>query len=233
MAVPVVAVETTLLVLGGVDIEQIMESGGSTGQVLYISFVVAGITEEVAKYVMVSVTVSRSPYLRQSLDGLVFAAAVALGFASIENVGYMGASKQYKLPFGSTFAAVAAAAILHGLFNFLLFSEYGLGWVVLEFLVLIGLFVALVRLARRKSPYRHKVAAVWVTCSGCLQPNYYPARFCVACGRSLAIPKTRGSQQCSKCNATVASQAQFCTECGSRLDRKLVSAPDAGLAASS
>ncbi len=59
------------------------------GTAAYLSFVVAGLTEEVGKFSVVGLTVYRSPHFNESMDGLVYSAAVALGFASLENVGYI------------------------------------------------------------------------------------------------------------------------------------------------
>jgi RsiW-degrading membrane proteinase PrsW (M82 family) len=55
----------------------------------YVSFGVAGITEEVAKFLTVRMGVYRSRYFNEPSDGLVYAAAAALGFAFAENVVYI------------------------------------------------------------------------------------------------------------------------------------------------
>lgn len=57
--------------------------------ILVTSFVVAGLVEETGKYLVVRLSLGDSPYLDEPLRGLVYSAAAALGFASIENVGYM------------------------------------------------------------------------------------------------------------------------------------------------
>ncbi len=81
-AVPIVVVEA---IVGG--------SGGlrhaSLGDLVFTSFVVAGMVEEFGKYLVVRLSLGDSPYLDEPLRGLVYSASVALGFASIENVGYM------------------------------------------------------------------------------------------------------------------------------------------------
>jgi RsiW-degrading membrane proteinase PrsW (M82 family) len=53
------------------------------------AFVVAGLVEEIGKFLIVRWTMFRSPYFDEPMRGLIYASAVALGFASIENVGYM------------------------------------------------------------------------------------------------------------------------------------------------
>lgn len=55
----------------------------------YLSVVVAGITEEIGKYAVVRYTIYNSPYFDEPIDGIIYASAAALGFASLENVGYM------------------------------------------------------------------------------------------------------------------------------------------------
>ena len=85
-SVPIVVVETALSGFGAIEIN---ETGNSLGTMVYVAFIVAGATEELGKFLVVRQTLYRSPYFSEPMDGLIFAAAAALGFASIENVGYM------------------------------------------------------------------------------------------------------------------------------------------------
>jgi len=55
----------------------------------YVAFVVAGITEETAKFLVVRLGVYNSPHFEEPADGLIYSATAALGFASIENVVYL------------------------------------------------------------------------------------------------------------------------------------------------
>jgi protease PrsW len=82
IAVPVAFLETALY------------SGPAQGQVslstaAYLSFVVAGFTEEAAKFMVVRTSVYNSLHFEEPTDGLVYSAAAALGFASLENVIYV------------------------------------------------------------------------------------------------------------------------------------------------
>lgn len=61
----------------------------SLGQMAYMAFIVAGFTEELFKFLVVRTTIYSSPYFDEPIDGLVYSSASALGFASLENVGYM------------------------------------------------------------------------------------------------------------------------------------------------
>lgn len=61
----------------------------SLGEMAYISFIIAGFTEEVFKFLVVRTTIYKSPYFDEPIDGLIYASAAALGFASLENVMYL------------------------------------------------------------------------------------------------------------------------------------------------
>ncbi len=83
VAVPVAILET--LMYPG-SIEQATTNLATTA---YAAFVVAGITEETAKFLMVLFFVYPTRHFNESVDGLVYSSAVALGFASLENLGYI------------------------------------------------------------------------------------------------------------------------------------------------
>jgi RsiW-degrading membrane proteinase PrsW (M82 family) len=59
------------------------------GSVAYRSFIVAGVTEEAAKYLAVRFSMYRSVFFEEPADGLIYSAAAALGFAALENVLYI------------------------------------------------------------------------------------------------------------------------------------------------
>lgn len=56
---------------------------------VYVAFVVAGVTEESGKFLVVRLGAYRSARFDQPEDGLVYAAAAALGFAAMENIIYV------------------------------------------------------------------------------------------------------------------------------------------------
>jgi RsiW-degrading membrane proteinase PrsW (M82 family) len=80
VALPVVFVE---LLVGGATEPRGLD------EIIFTSFIVAGVVEELGKFLVVRLSLRGSPYLDEPLRGLVYASAVALGFASIENVGYV------------------------------------------------------------------------------------------------------------------------------------------------
>jgi len=56
----------------------------------FVLFVVAApVIEEYAKYFVVRRSAFRSPHFNEPMDGIVYAAAASLGFASIETVSYL------------------------------------------------------------------------------------------------------------------------------------------------
>jgi len=59
------------------------------GEAAFLAFVVAGLVEELGKFLVVRLSLYDSPYFDEPLRGLIYASAVALGFASLENVSYM------------------------------------------------------------------------------------------------------------------------------------------------
>jgi len=75
-------------------IESVLYPGSITGDLsvstaAYVAFIVAGFTEEVGKYAVVRFSVYNSPHFEEPADGLIYAAAAALGFASLENIVYI------------------------------------------------------------------------------------------------------------------------------------------------
>ncbi|MBR1878854.1 MAG: PrsW family intramembrane metalloprotease [Paludibacteraceae bacterium] len=53
------------------------------------AFLMAGIPEESAKLLMLWLLLRSNPYYDERLDGIVYAACIGLGFAALENVGYL------------------------------------------------------------------------------------------------------------------------------------------------
>ena len=53
------------------------------------AFLYAAIPEEIAKLIMLWVVVSRNTFYNEPRDGIVYAVCVGLGFATLENIGYV------------------------------------------------------------------------------------------------------------------------------------------------
>ena len=82
IAIPVAIIETVLYphsIQGDIPVTT----------AIYVSFVVAGMIEESGKFFVVRVSVYKSPHFEEPADGLVYSAAIALGFASLENIIYL------------------------------------------------------------------------------------------------------------------------------------------------
>ncbi len=82
VAIPVAIIES-ILYPGSVQAQLTLSAAA------YVSFGVAGITEEAAKFMTVRIGIYRSRFFNEPSDGLVYAAAAALGFATLENVFYI------------------------------------------------------------------------------------------------------------------------------------------------
>jgi RsiW-degrading membrane proteinase PrsW (M82 family) len=65
-----------------------LNPGGMTGA-LYTAFFVAALTEETAKAIALYYAVWRHPAFDERLDGIVYATRAGLGFALVENIGYL------------------------------------------------------------------------------------------------------------------------------------------------
>lgn len=60
-----------------------------------ISFFGAAIPEEIAKFVLFWLFVRKNKWFDEHMDGIVYAAAVSLGFAAFENIGYLMSSEYW------------------------------------------------------------------------------------------------------------------------------------------
>lgn len=61
----------------------------NVGGAIAISFFGAAIPEEIAKFLLFWLFVRRNKYFDEHMDGIVYAAAVSLGFAGLENIMYL------------------------------------------------------------------------------------------------------------------------------------------------
>jgi protease PrsW len=82
IAIPVAIVELAVSPAGNTTSLTLLEAA-------YQAFIVAGITEELGKFLVVRLTMYKSIYFEEPADGLVYAAAAALGFAALENIVYL------------------------------------------------------------------------------------------------------------------------------------------------
>ena len=60
-----------------------------------VAFFGAGIPEELAKFFMLWLAIRKNPAFDENMDGIVYAVCVGMGFAFVENVGYLAQAGQY------------------------------------------------------------------------------------------------------------------------------------------
>jgi RsiW-degrading membrane proteinase PrsW (M82 family) len=238
--IPIAAVEGVL----SLDID-IDDGSASVNGLAYMAFIVAGGVEEVGKFLVVRTTLKRSPYLREPKDGMIFAAAAALGFASFENVGYIysfgwevillrgpfstvahvvfagiwGAAlgmKGRRMKPEWIWYAVGAAALVHGAFDFFLFTDNAIWAFVLFIGGAIGFFMAL-RWAISSKGGSRQISRLQLSCAECGAPRSEHSRYCTNCGETLTGIAKGMPAACSVCGSMVRVGHHYCTGCGSRL----------------
>jgi protease PrsW len=153
-------------------------AGGPTSlqSAAYLAFIVAGVTEETGKFLVVRYSVYKSMYFEEPFDGLEYAAAAALGFASLENVAYLinfgwqvilvrglvsnlshvlfsvlwgyplALSKMGIISKGYVWLGLLVAIAAHGLFDFLFFT--GTYYTFLVIPLFIGMVVLFILMIR-------------------------------------------------------------------------------------
>lgn len=215
----------------------------SLGTVAVTMFFIVGPVEETFKFLSVRLWVYRTHHLRKPLDALIYGAAASLGFATIENIGYalsFGAevmivrgpvSTLAHVVFGSIWAlslnpqapparrravgvvSLPGAALLHGLFNVLVFSVWG----ILPAFALIGIggyvVVRMFRRTKAASIYHLRRNMPLPVCSYCSSTFRHADNFCHGCGRRVAFI-TPNMQQCANCKEESALGTRFCPNCG-------------------
>ena len=232
-----------VMILGDFDLDGSTDALTVAAGMLFV----VGPVEEVSKFLAVRLVPYRSLYFDEPLDGLVYAAAASLGFASLENLFYV-------LSVGPWIMILRAplSTLAHVIFGS--FWGYALGrsprepsrrssWVLVTGIgaaaVVHGLFnmvlltswpigLALVgvgtwwalsrfRWAQSVSPFRRKRNYPRLRCINCGQVINILNRFCQYCGS----PARRDFQglYCSYCGHENRPDADFCTSCGDSLLR--------------
>lgn len=226
-----------------IDSDELEYGLASIGTVAVVMFFIVGPVEETSKFLAVRLGVYRTRHLREPLDGLIYGAVASLGFATAENIGYAlsfgpevmilrgPVSTLGHVVFGSLWAlslnpaappvrrkfaglaGLAAAALLHGLFNVLVFSVWG----ILPALALVGLggylVIRMFRRAKRNSTYHLRRNMPLLRCPVCSGTFHPDDRFCPGCGTSTSA-LSPWQQQCANCGHVTGTDANFCTACG-------------------
>ena len=222
------------------------ELGAAAGlaAVAMTMLLVVGPVEELSKFSVVRLFPYRSLYFDEPMDGLVYAAAASLGFASLENLGYV-------LSFGpevmvlraplSTLAHVIFGSVWGYALGLHVQSGYKRGWLVAGGVMLAAMVHGLFNIAvftnfwaavgivviggvwtfrrfkwgQRISPFRFKRNYPEVECPTCHRLNRVLSRYCRFCGAHA--PATYDALYCGFCKTRNRSDATFCTKCGDRL----------------
>lgn len=204
---------------------------------------VVGPVEEASKFLAVWLVAYRSLYFDEPSDGLVYAAAASLGFASLENLVYIlgfgpavmigraPLSTVAHVIFGSfwgyalgrrtqrnsrgiiVIVGIAAAAVVHGLFNVFVFAFIPAAIA----LVVLGVWWTLrtFNWARLVSPFRYRRNYPRIACPVCSRRISVMSRYCQSCGTPVIT--ARVEMYCGNCDAPNRPDAGYCTRCGDRL----------------
>ena len=202
---------------------------------------VVGPVEELCKFGAVRLGPYRSLYFDEPVDGLVYASAASLGFASLENLFYVleygpevmlvraPLSTVGHLVFGSIWGYALGQYYVSGgrrrsfLFGSLamaagahalfnvLVFSFPLGAVAITISGGIWSYRAFHR-GQKNSPFRFRRNYPRVRCENCDQFIMAFNRFCTKCGAPR--PVGRGTIVCSNCGRQNRADAAFCTGCG-------------------
>ena len=168
----IVAVAGAIVV--GLFVDPLARSLSQGGAVLFRAYVVAGLLEEAAKLLVVLFFISRHEEFNEVADGMVYTMAASLGFAVVENVLYLAGPSAVLLLRGVTAVPLHAAAggimgycvgmeriegrgsvvtglilavLLHGTYDFLLFTGVRLTSYLISFATVPLLVAAAVAVA--------------------------------------------------------------------------------------
>ncbi len=209
--IPVAAIEW-VMGLGGADTSSL---NAPLAAVAYESFIVAGVTEELAKFLVVYFSIYKNRHFDESTDGIVYASAAALGFASLENVlymigfgweviilrsilstlahllfaviwGYPLALKKIRRPGAAGWVVLG---LLGGMFAHGLydFVLFTQGWFVLMVIpVMAGLIIALVLMVKHARKISAFRPKAGAVCRQCGQATPANANFCIHCGARVS-----------------------------------------------
>ncbi len=219
-------------------------SGADLAAISLSMLAVVGPVEESCKFLAVRWAVFRSLHFEEVMDGLVYGAASSLGFASVENLGYVLTfgpevmilrapfSTLAHVVFGSlwgyglglrrsgrgiwiVWVTLAGAAALHGASNILLFSPAP--WLSLILSAVGGVCVyQLFKWGQRVSPFRYQRNIPLTICYHCGKTIRVTSTYCPYCGtRQSGLKRT--VLICGHCRQTNRPDARFCTQCGDNL----------------
>ena len=224
--------------------ESILSDNTTLASITVVMLFVVGPAEELSKFAVVRLVPYRSLYFDEPIDGLVYAAAASLGFASLENLGYIlefgpgvmllraPLSTLAHVIFGSIWgyvlglhtqgrapgpAQVVASVGMAAAVHAVFNVSVFIFWPVSILVVIIGATWTIRRFnwAQRVSPFRYKRNFPQIECAGCSQRINVTSRYCHFC--STPVPSQHNALFCSNCKIRNRPDASYCTRCGDRL----------------
>ncbi len=189
----------------------------------FLSFLWVALVEEFFKYLAVRMTVYRSIQFNEVMDGMVYMVSAALGFAAIENVGYMlgfGYAVGFSRAILSYLAHISFSAILgfymgkakiEGRRNFILTGfifAVLLHWLYNSFLVL--------GTAKASGGLLLLGLMVWVSGLILFLALVKKAQAISPFRLAHILPK-KLTKPCPSCGKTVSAKALICHHCGESL----------------
>jgi len=226
--------------LNGVELDAVGATLASTAVAMLL---VVGPVEEVCKFAAVRFHAFHSLYFDEPLDGMVYGAAASLGFATLENLGYV-------LVFGPEVMIVRAPlstlahVIFGGLWGYTLGLHHRSGrkrkrvlvvgialaaaahglfnltvfvmpWASVAYVIVGGIWLfTRFKWGQRISPYRMSRNSPQVRCRACGTMTNAGGNQCEYCGSVL--PSGLEALYCSHCGVRNRIDASFCTGCGDR-----------------
>jgi len=83
----ILAIPLDIIIVYGLD--SIFSNSALSQTVFYSAFMQAGIPEELCKFIMFMILIWRDKNFDEYFDGIVYASFIGLGFACVENIGYV------------------------------------------------------------------------------------------------------------------------------------------------
>ena len=229
-----------VIFLGDADLVE----GASLSAVAAGMLLVVGPVEELCKFGAVRLKPYRSLYFDEPMDGLVYAAAASLGFASLENLAYVAAfgpavmvaraplSTVAHLVFGSIWGyalgvhhasgynrtGLVVVSLVLAAFAHATFNIAAFAFPLGAVLLVIGGGVwafGRFKWGQRVSPFRYRRNYPVVECRSCDRLVRVTSRFCRFCGSSIDSGPRR--LFCGHCGERNRPEASYCTGCGDQL----------------
>jgi len=221
VTVPVLVLEVMLslpLMLSNIDnFSMDFFSKLPIGERAYFSFVVAGFVEEVGKFLVVRTTIYNSPYFNEPSDGIVYASAAALGFATLENISLIF-TQGWAVILARGPTAVAAHFLIAVLWGYPL-ALRKFGWRQGNLLVWLGLLAAMVAHGLYDFFALDPNGNIWpllplaaVVITIFLLAMYHARR--ISPMREKIAEMQLG---CARCGSSLPPDAIFCSTCGAKV----------------